>query len=588
MATLAPLLAMASPDGLGLPAASGDHAQRSATDDAAKQTQQQQQQQQTQQTKQQQQQQPTTSARRTSASNGEAAQAEPPPKVRAVSFKKSAKSKDGDADASASDRGDRGGGGSSRLVGAPSVTVSSSVAAGGGTGGDESVRKARARGVSFRRERGVSFIDRPLGALKEDMADLQQMQQQAEVEAKALATVKAEAAAAVAAAAPAATDAVAAAGTAGASSQKAEAGAPAAAAAVVPMHGGYSGGWDSSDDEDVAVGSLTGDAAWPTVAKWPSVAKPPPAVLPPKPAEPKRAAVPAAAAPVVPSLPPPKPSQPSQPSQPPQTPQTDGDGGSHPASLPQRRIRANSCDSMFTVSKEHGGGVQAEVDVEEVLFATACYVQDRLVSGEAQAAERRKAAQPPPPHFHNEEVPSDTTSPSASPPIPDEDEIYDFLKATFLHAEFSAQCFVVMLVYVERLYVAGGVAPIVANWRAIVFTAVVLAAKVWDDTGSSNAEFARASGGAFTTKDLNTMEVRFLDLVKYQVNVSQALYASCYFELRALCERKDDDDELQRPIGAVQDQHERQRTAARDATVDKQRRLRGKSAYLGPAPTGAG
>ena len=114
------------------------------------------------------------------------------------------------------------------------------------------------------------------------------------------------------------------------------------------------------------------------------------------------------------------------------------------------------------------------------------------------------------------------------------------------------------------------------------------AAKVWDDTVSSNAEFAQASGGAFTTKDLNKMEVRFLDLVKYQVNVSQALYASCYFELRALCERQDDEEELQRPIGAVQDQHERQRTAARDATLDKQRRLRGQSAYLGPAPTGAG
>ena len=58
--------------------------------------------------------------------------------------------------------------------------------------------------------------------------------------------------------------------------------------------------------------------------------------------------------------------------------------------------------------------------------------------------------------------------------------------------------------------------------------------------GSSNTEFSAASRGLFTTKDVNRMEARFLSVVKYQVNVSQALYASCYFELRALCERQDE------------------------------------------------
>ena len=83
-------------------------------------------------------------------------------------------------------------------------------------------------------------------------------------------------------------------------------------------------------------------------------------------------------------------------------------------------------------------------------------------------------------------------------------------------------------------------------------------------------------------------QARFLSLVKYQVNVSQALYASCYFELRALCERQDDDEEEDlsalKPVGGVQDREEARRVAARDATLDSQRRSRGKSAYLaGPS-----
>ena len=69
----------------------------------------------------------------------------------------------------------------------------------------------------------------------------------------------------------------------------------------------------------------------------------------------------------------------------------------------------------------------------------------------------------------------------------------------------------VALVYVERLFVLGRVPPLRSNWREVLFTALVLAAKVWDDTGSSNAEFADAAR-IFSLKDVTYLEARFVPL----------------------------------------------------------------------------
>ena len=70
-------------------------------------------------------------------------------------------------------------------------------------------------------------------------------------------------------------------------------------------------------------------------------------------------------------------------------------------------------------------------------------------------------------------------------------------------------------------------------------TAGVVAAKVWDDTGSSNAEFASASAGMFTLKQVNSMEAKFLNVIEYNVAVTRQLYTKVYFELQQLCERQD-------------------------------------------------
>ena len=191
-----------------------------------------------------------------------------------------------------------------------------------------------------------------------------------------------------------------------------------------------------------------------------------------------------------------------------------------------RRKRANSTDSMYTVLTS----VPTNPDADEVIFSTSCYLHDRLVSGEEHLQELRQAGKALPPLFGNEVRPQEPVDPSE---IPDEDDIYEYLRPIYLKADFSSECFVVLLLYVERLFLTGGVPPLVSNWKAVAFIGLVLAAKVWDDLGSSNGEFARALQ-LFSLKDVNMMEAQFLSLIEYNVTVHSKAYTSCYFELRAV------------------------------------------------------
>ena len=81
-------------------------------------------------------------------------------------------------------------------------------------------------------------------------------------------------------------------------------------------------------------------------------------------------------------------------------------------------------------------------------------------------------------------------------------------------------------------------------------------------------------------------QARFLSLVKYQVNVSQALYASCYFELRALCEKEEQGFPI-KPLGVLEAKRLEERSGA---MFKKERNHRAKStdalalAARGPEP----
>lgn len=166
-------------------------------------------------------------------------------------------------------------------------------------------------------------------------------------------------------------------------------------------------------------------------------------------------------------------------------------------------------------------------------------------------------------------------APPGPPVVPDIPTIFTYIKNIFLVAEFTPECNVLSLVYVNRLLAFTKMPLTGKNWRMSVLSALLLAQKVWDDRCLANVDFPviwvrlslfcwphvngpphiacdacapqklvvpdEAHRTSFDLKAINNMERRFLELLGYNVTVSAGLYARYYFELRALAQENKKD-----------------------------------------------
>ena len=119
---------------------------------------------------------------------------------------------------------------------------------------------------------------------------------------------------------------------------------------------------------------------------------------------------------------------------------------------------------------------------------------------------------------------------------PTEQSIFQIIKSIYTIAEFSSECLVISLLYIERVRSLTNVPLLNSNWQPMLLAAMIVAQKVWDDKSLLNVDFSVICS-AYTLKDINNLEKAFLDLIEYNVSISASLYASYYFELRTLCEK---------------------------------------------------
>jgi hypothetical protein len=119
------------------------------------------------------------------------------------------------------------------------------------------------------------------------------------------------------------------------------------------------------------------------------------------------------------------------------------------------------------------------------------------------------------------------------PPVPALSTVYQFLKNLFDVGQFSPECCVVLLIYVNRLIGLTSVAITPSNWRPISVIALVLAQKVWDDDCIGNDEFPILYP-ILTNADVNVLEKEFMRTLDFKLGVSPQLYAQYYFELRTI------------------------------------------------------
>eukprot|EP00347_Sterkiella_histriomuscorum_P023904 403332985 len=104
--------------------------------------------------------------------------------------------------------------------------------------------------------------------------------------------------------------------------------------------------------------------------------------------------------------------------------------------------------------------------------------------------------------------------------IPTVENITEFMKSLHDCAQFRLIAFTEM--------------PLTqSNWRPISLCALMISQKVWDDRYLSNSDFAFIYP-FFENEELNRLELKFLELIQYNLTVKTNLYAKYYFEMRSL------------------------------------------------------
>ena len=72
-----------------------------------------------------------------------------------------------------------------------------------------------------------------------------------------------------------------------------------------------------------------------------------------------------------------------------------------------------------------------------------------------------------------------------------------------------------------------------SNWRPLVFISLMIAQKMWDDKYLSNAYFSYIYP-FFDTKQVNELEMKFLELIQYNTHIKFSIYTKYYLELKSL------------------------------------------------------
>jgi hypothetical protein len=104
------------------------------------------------------------------------------------------------------------------------------------------------------------------------------------------------------------------------------------------------------------------------------------------------------------------------------------------------------------------------------------------------------------------------------PPI----SVIDYLSRLHKYFLCSDECFVLALVYIDKVCKASSVTVCELSIHRLLFTAVMVAAKFHDDTFYSNGYYARVGG--LSVKDVNALEAAMLELLGWNALVTTEEY----------------------------------------------------------------
>jgi hypothetical protein len=107
--------------------------------------------------------------------------------------------------------------------------------------------------------------------------------------------------------------------------------------------------------------------------------------------------------------------------------------------------------------------------------------------------------------------------------------VIDYLERIYKYAACSSECYVLSLIYIDRLIQRSNFVLTSLNVHRVIITSITLAAKFFDDQFFDNAYYARVGG--VPKLEMNAMELDFLFLINFSLFVSPSVYTTYFAEL---------------------------------------------------------
>ena len=118
-------------------------------------------------------------------------------------------------------------------------------------------------------------------------------------------------------------------------------------------------------------------------------------------------------------------------------------------------------------------------------------------------------------------------------PMPDPNQIYEFCANIIISTKMEKEVIIICLIYIERFIFNTGILMNSRNWRRLIFTALIIASKIWDDDSFENNHFAQVFTH-LSVGEINQMERSFLELINYKVYIKCSEYFKYFFIIKSI------------------------------------------------------
>ena len=112
-------------------------------------------------------------------------------------------------------------------------------------------------------------------------------------------------------------------------------------------------------------------------------------------------------------------------------------------------------------------------------------------------------------------------------------DVVKFIKYVIDRMQLCTECIVISLIYIEKLMQTSKIEIRNINWKPLMFTAILLASKFWEDINFWNVDYVEGLD-LYPLKAINRMESEFLSLCNYNIYVSASNYITYSTQIQAL------------------------------------------------------